>query len=108
MLVSPQTVCIDKVLYHVRDFHSFLYAVSNPVEDKIPVSGDDKMYITVCNSGDGNDHSVDSDLGSLRDDNDKEGQQLTMWPSQSADEPALPFAQLAEAVEYTDCFSAEG
>ena len=85
-LKDPQTVCIDKVPYHVRDLCFFPY---NPMKDKITTSGDNKMNITVGDNGDGDNHLVDSDLGSSSDGNDNEGQQLTMRPPQSAGKPAV-------------------
>ena len=52
-LVSPDKVCVDGVSCHVSDLHPFSYAVNNPVDDEIPVFGDDKMYIMVSDSEDG-------------------------------------------------------
>ena len=86
VLESSKIMCIDGVLCYVRDICPFPYATNNLVEDDIPTSSDDEMYITVSNSRDEDDHLVDSDLGSSSDSNDNEGQQLTMGPSQSREE----------------------
>ena len=89
-LVSPQMVCVDGMPRHVRDLRSFPYVVNNPVEDEIPASGDDEIYITVSNNGDGDDHLIYANLGGSSNGNDNKGQQLTIEPFQIADEPAVP------------------
>ena len=73
VLVNPQMVCLDGVLNHVRGFRCLPYTMNNLVEDKILASSDDKMYITVGSSGDGDDCLINSDLGG----SSNEGQHLT-------------------------------
>ena len=63
--------------------------MNNPVANKILALGDDEIYITVGDSRDGYDHSVDSNQGRSSNSNDNVDQQLTMGPSQSTDEPAV-------------------
>ena len=83
LLVSPLRACIDGVLCCVRNLCSYPYILNNPVEDKIPVSGDDEMSIMISDSEHGDDRSVNSDLGGLSDGTNIEGHQLTMRLSQS-------------------------
>ena len=75
------TVHEDGVPRRVKDLRLFPYTTNNPVKDEITASRDDEMYITFSYSGNGDDLSVESDLGVSSDGNDNEGQQLTMGPS---------------------------